>query len=612
MIKLYLTLLLCLFALPTWASALDYKEFGNLPMVEDGRIKPLASFASNMRMRLTGSDDLNGEAAIVWLARSIFNPARAADDPVFMVVNAHLRAMFSLPERKNKIYTLAELAPGLERTAPSVSQLLEREAKRLSRDEQDLLTLHTNVLLFNQLLQSFSLLLPLPLTPPEGISLPDNPTYLDVQKIEPELAERLRKALTADKIEHPEKLKPAERELALFMHGLQQLREGGTNNQLLRIIPAGIGAANDWYAPWQLLLQGKGSPATQELLQAWQALASAYLANDAVKWKQVTHKVSEITFYNQGDSLLQARLKIENAYRSWHLYGVATGLLVLALGLCLPGWRSQIRPRAALWLGASALLVLCAAISLRIFILARPPVGTLHESVLFVALIMLLGTLLVSWRGAQRSVLFAGLLGSLMLLAIAPGLLTDSENMTMLNAVLNTNFWLTVHVLCITAGYGACALTAALAHVQLFSFGSAAQSKALPLLHRCSLVALLLTAIGTLLGGVWADQSWGRFWGWDPKENGAMIIVLWLLWLQHGRMAGQIGERAFLAGMAALGVVVAQAWFGVNLLSTGLHSYGFIEGIAAALFGYTALNLLLIAGLWARAGRRTPHAAPLA
>ena len=116
-------------------------------------------------------------------------------------------------------------------------------------------------------------------------------------------------------------------------------------------------------------------------------------------------------------------------------------------------------------------------------------------------------------------------------------------------------------------------------------------------MHKTAIFALLFTAVGTMLGGVWADQSWGRFWGWDPKENGALWIVLWLIWLLHGRLAGQLAPLGFAAGLALVNIVVALAWFGVNLLSVGLHSYGFTDTAAYGLLIFCIAELLIIAAL---------------
>ena len=153
--------------------------------------------------------------------------------------------------------------------------------------------------------------------------------------------------------------------------------------------------------------------------------------------------------------------------------------------------------------------------------------------------------------------------------------------------MLDTNFWLATHVVCITTGYGTTLLTGMMAHLYLVKKAGRVNDGILrPLIgriHTMTLIALFFTAVGTMLGGIWADQSWGRFWGWDPKENGALWIVLWLLWLVHGRLAGQLRTLALMVGTALVNIVVALAWFGVNLLSIGLHSYGFTDAAALGL-----------------------------
>ncbi|MEI7910801.1 MAG: cytochrome c biogenesis protein CcsA [Verrucomicrobiota bacterium] len=89
--------------------------------------------------------------------------------------------------------------------------------------------------------------------------------------------------------------------------------------------------------------------------------------------------------------------------------------------------------------------------------------------------------------------------------------------------------------------------------------------------------ATLFSFVGTVLGGIWADQSWGRFWGWDPKENGALLIVLWCALILHARWGGMIRQRGLIA-MAIFGnAITAFSWFGVNMLGVGLHSYGFMD-----------------------------------
>jgi len=176
----------------------------------------------------------------------------------------------------------------------------------------------------------------------------------------------------------------------------------------------------------------------------------------------------------------------------------------------------------------------------------------------------------------------------------------------MLQAVLDTNFWLATHVVIITLGYASTFFAGILgiAYILLGLFtpllrqgvsrqgavaagraGAAELGKVLAkMAYAIVCFATLFSFTGTVLGGIWADQSWGRFWGWDPKENGALIIVLWNAVVLHARWGGLVRERGVMVMTVVGNIVTAWSWFGVNLLSIGLHSYGFMEGGAKWLY----------------------------
>jgi ABC-type transport system involved in cytochrome c biogenesis permease subunit len=170
--------------------------------------------------------------------------------------------------------------------------------------------------------------------------------------------------------------------------------------------------------------------------------------------------------------------------------------------------------------------------------------------------------------------------------------------MEMLRAVLDTNIWLATHVVVVTTGYASMFVAGLLAIIYIVrGFFTRTLSSDLArtltrMVYGIVCFATLFSFVGTILGGIWADQSWGRFWGWDPKENGALLIVLWNAVILHARWGGLIKERGLMA-MAIFGnIITSFSWFGVNMLGIGLHSYGFMD---KALFWLIAFDLSQVA-----------------
>jgi ABC-type transport system involved in cytochrome c biogenesis permease subunit len=171
----------------------------------------------------------------------------------------------------------------------------------------------------------------------------------------------------------------------------------------------------------------------------------------------------------------------------------------------------------------------------------------------------------------------------------------------MMRAVLDSNFWLATHVTTITIGYSGMFLAGAIAiawtlRKQFSARMNPEVSKSLSgMVYGIIAFSLFFSFIGTVLGGIWADQSWGRFWGWDPKENGALLIVLWCAIILHARWGGYARERGVMT-MAIFGnVITSLSWFGVNMLGVGLHSYGFMDKAFWALSAFIGTQLLLMA-----------------
>lgn len=247
---------------------------------------------------------------------------------------------------------------------------------------------------------------------------------------------------------------------------------------------------------------------------------------------------------------------------------------------------------------------------LRSWIAGRPPVSNMYESVIWVAFGSMLFGLVLESVYRRRVIALGALIFSALALIIADvtsGVMDDGIHP--LEPVLRSNLWLTVHVLTITLGYAAYAISLILGNLglgQIVLFGK--ESKSLPLrqlsfyAYRAVQVGVILLAAGTILGGVWADYSWGRFWGWDPKETWALIALLGYLALLHARFRGMVGPFGFLAGSVVAFLGVLMAWYGVNfVLGAGLHSYGFSSGGVSYVATYCTLQLLFVAyAIWMR------------
>lgn len=591
--------LLSLAHTPAHAETLKMDDFSMIPVLHEGRLKPLETFAETQLRYFSGKTSLDGLAAHEWLAELLFDPARASERAVFEVRNRDVQAALGLPHVPGARYTLAQLTKPLGTQAERIQTLLQTPPDKLEARQKQLLEVHNKVSNYMQLMRSFSLVLPLAVTPPQSLLTAQEKKeltgetfdYLTLRKFEQRADKRL-KGIIAQRGEDPAKYNEEEQEIALFAWQLQTLAGSSAGNNLFRVIPV------DWdeeehLSPWAVLQEGQGSPATAELITKWRTLGIAWIENDAALWQSTALALR--------DTRNTAHFNAERFYNTYNPFQHALVLYVLAAVVLIAYARTSKTTTRRLALAALSLGTInhIMGIALRVYILSRPPVGTLYESLLFVSLIcVLVGTFLFYKRHDAFSGLAAAISGVLILCVSFYFGAQSGDSLSMLVAVLNTNFWLATHVLIVTAGYGFSIIAAMLAHAWLFVLHD--RSGLFMTMHRVALAALLFTAVGTILGGIWADQSWGRFWGWDPKENGALLIVLWIAWLLHGRMGGHLSQRMYAVGMACLNMVVALAWFGVNLLSVGLHSYGFISGIAAGLALFCAVECGLIAFLYAR------------
>ena len=334
------------------------------------------------------------------------------------------------------------------------------------------------------------------------------------------------------------------------------------------------------------------------------ALKPAYLAGDAATFNQTLEnylasvKQEPPTFYSSFCNRLELIYNVASPfYLAISIYIMA--FLMAVLSWCfipLPRWRVSVG-RIAMGLLLLGLLVHTIGIVMRIGISGRPPVTNLYSSVLFVSAAGIVIALLMELFTRMSIGTFLGALsGTGGLLWAHSMTVVDGDTFTVMVAVLDTTFWLATHVVMISLGYAATFMAGliGLIFLMMWFFTPAFNDKQTKrmfanILYGVVCFGLLASFFGTVLGGLWGDDSWGRFWGWDPKENGALMIVLWNALILHARWGGLVKERG-VAALAVLGnIIVLWSWKGVNLLGVGLHAYAASED--------TTIKWILLVGL---------------
>ena len=302
------------------------------------------------------------------------------------------------------------------------------------------------------------------------------------------------------------------------------------------------------------------------------------------------------------------RLSLEVLYHHANLalWGFAAAFLACLLSALNMIFRSKKLDVAANGLCVATAVMLAAMFAVRTFVAARPPMSSLYEIVLLVALLLMAFESVAFFRCKNRT--YALILPVTMMTAVllffAKFVLEPGDTFRPIPEVLNSSVFLTLHVFTIALGFAGMILSGVVAHLVLFRRSAALPSPEQPkgsplyaLMYGTLAFGGAFTILGTLLGGVWADFAWGRFWGFDPKECGALFVILWAMLLLHLRAGRLVSPRGFALLSAFSSIVTFLCWFGINLLGVGLHSYGFQGGTAMWLIGFVVVDTLAIVAI---------------
>jgi ABC-type transport system involved in cytochrome c biogenesis permease subunit len=565
---------------------MDLVAFGQLPVAHLGRIKPIDTLARNSLRALTINSESAKTAdgkrisAVKWFLEVISRSDDSLAMPIIRIDSPDVRQVFELPERKGFAYSIDELSKNnkledFEKLCQAAHKVAEDQR---SVEQRRLIELQERLHNFMVLLRAF--------TPPTD--LPQIPS------------------------EEQSKQNPAaiQQFISEYRFVMEETADAMTKTKAPRVIPVAIEKdtkPEDAWQPYPLayakaalfqMIGQRGDAATL----GFHSIISAYRQHDAAEFNRA---VADYEAHLKGSPPpLWNETKVhEEAYFN-HVapFYVAMMLYVVAFLMGIFGWLFKYKPLnwAAFTLILLTFLFHTGALALRIYISGRPPVTNLYSAAVFIGWAAVLFGLAVEaiWRLGLGNIVAAT--AGYATLLIAYLLSSGGDTITVLQAVLDTQFWLATHVVCITLGYAATYM-AGLFGVLYVLFGVATPllDKAFRkeigrIIYGITCFAILFSFFGTVLGGLWADDSWGRFWGWDPKENGALIIVLWNALILHARWDKLIADRGLAVLAIGGNIVTSWSFFGVNQLGIGLHSYGFTNGVAVALDLFALSQLVLI------------------
>ncbi len=550
---------------PTPREGWNFREMGALPVQAGGRIKPFDSYARDLVLQITGRRSFEGwdpvELVLSWLA----DPKGWDTKPFISLTRRDVKRQLGLDEERARFSPkellidsfLAEYANSMSQSRPGLSVQatpIGRTSKPDARDEE-LKHLFERVSIYRAIIS--------------GEAWPVIPASAPAAWGNLALGEH-----------HGEDVKTA----VAALPG-KKVREA-----FVELFTGYMSAQRDRFAAGVKATQ---AAVTAEMRDEWSPSAERKLGAELMYNRMHPFELAWVAY------LLAALLW---AISIWLSAAGVTQIQSSAVGL---GRRFSQAALPATFLGMALHIF---GMGMRCYIAGRPPVTNMYESIVWVSFgVMLFATVL--WFIQKNSILFA-VAASLSAIGLivsdaAPAMIDPSINP--LVPVLRSNYWLLIHVLTITLSYAAFALTLGLGNVALWFFWRGQEhtpdgAKKIATLNQLSYRAMqfgvVLVAAGTILGGIWADYSWGRFWGWDPKEVWALIVLLGYIAVLHARFTGWIRPFGFAAWTVVAFTLVMMAWYGVNfVLGVGLHSYGFSTGGQSSVAFFVAVQLGFVAAV---------------
>nr|WP_052031638.1 cytochrome c biogenesis protein CcsA [Rhodopirellula maiorica] len=569
----------------------DFYTAGKIPTQFGGRVMPLDAYARQTLKAISNRESLKLDtapkeiqdhtsgrsiSAMQWLMEVAIDDPALHDLPMFRIDAEEVRSELGLERRKSKLYSLNEIREQWDEAARLVEAAGKKEAVNQSFKEKKLIELDRRTRHYTLTAAAFRIPTPSQFPAsffPEGTSEQDRQMF-------------------------------AIRELEMRMESLAKMPAPAVIPPVENVAEESVDNPK-WsaYAPafFDMVKSSLGTGVTpQASIESFGDVIKAYSDTDTVGFNTAVdeHLAAVQSYpipgYDKGMVSLERWMQ-----SNWptgvtmFLYLASTVLGLLYFLFHLPRMRQAVWGTLAIALAIHTFTILC-----RIAITGRAPVINLYSSAVFIGWAAVLFGLVVEriFKYGTGNLLSA--VAGVMSLLVAYGLNTG-DTMPVLQAVLDTQFWLATHVISVTLGYVATLVAGTIGIGYLIAGWVGKDAKVMKDLYRmcygAACFGILFSFVGTVLGGLWADDSWGRFWGWDPKENGALLIVIWNALMLHARWDGMVKARGFCVLAIGGNIVTTWSWFGTNELGIGLHSYGFTSGVLMWLSLFIATQAAFIA-----------------
>lgn len=574
------------------------ESFGHIIVLESGRKKPMETFARNKLMQFSGRQKLkSGLSALQWLSRVLFDPSSADNDLIFLIDNPEVADALGITARAKRRYCFSELYSAGERLEMLAESAMKKKPEEWSFFEKEIIKTRSNLHEYLLLRSTFS--------------FSDKTQYLNVNDSAlnarlnisnpPSMLELLSRAdvisasMKSIQAKGFDSLNSEENALIELVNRMMEMGKQ-MGNPAPHLIPV-MADEEQWMSPWGVVNRFKSGSANMKPFIIMKNIKESYLESNQDAFDK---GIIELAEYVKETANGKVKLKdpaleiFYNKLKPFLFAKIIYGLAVLLALMALAGLWKKAYP-VSMSLVFVGIILHTSGIVLRMVIMARPPVTNLYETFTFTAWAAVFLGIVLEWIKIRNIGVLTASATGFIFLHIAGKYALDGDTMGMLSAVLDSSFWLTTHIVTISLGYAGFVAAGLIGHVYLVYEMSGKNNKEYiqsmsKSIYGIFVFGFIFTIIGTIFGGMWADQAWGRFWGWDPKENGALLMILWGLIVLHCRLDGLMKNTGTAVGSIIGVVLVMCAWIGVNLLGIGLHSYGFTSAGARALLIYLSFE----------------------